>query len=130
MEENNENKNVTEEMVEEEVKETKDNSLKAVDVLCIASGIIGLCAGYFVGSKIAGKRTSKKLHKEFDREMEEETKKLIRTICPETNVKYIVERFNDYNGKTYGKFRSNRKLIEKVADETAKRIKNELVKEN
>ena len=126
MEENNENKNVTEEMVEEE----NVDSLKAVNVLCIASGIIGLCAGYFVGSKIAGKRTSKKLHKEFDHEMNEETRRVLRTICPETNVKYIVERFNDYNGKTYGKFRSNRKLIENVANETARKVVEKLAKEN
>ena len=111
---------------EEELIETSDDLGLAIGIgTCVLTGIIG----FMLGSKVGRIKTKKlvslaedAVRESMNDERNAHTKALLRQICPEIGTKYIVERFDDFSGRTIGKYHSNRNLIEKVAKETAEEV--------
>lgn len=121
--------------IEKEVEETKEEtevkmSESVVDVLgtcLIAAATAGIFLGGYILGKDAGFVKGRKIGHDMamleSGEMHDScVKDLLRRICPKTGVKYVVERFSDMNGRTYGSLEdytnmtneANCKMLEKL----------------
>lgn len=84
---------------------------------------IGLAALSIFSFRLGVKRGYKKATKDIEEIVDETYKDTISNICPETNVLYVVERFDELRGKTHGKYSElNNKVTDMIADKIADRI--------
>lgn len=84
---------------------------------------IGLAALSIFSFRLGWKKGYKKASKDIEEIVDYNYKATIAGICPETNVKYIVERFDELRGKTYGRYSElNCQVSDMIADKVADRI--------
>lgn len=79
------------------------------DEIClVVNDALMMISGIIIGKHVHKRITAKEVI-EFNEYVDEQTniayeegkKVMARIICPKENVKYVVERFGDTNGKTY-----------------------------
>lgn len=81
---------------------------------------IGLAALSIFSFRLGWKKGYKKASKDVEEIIDYNYKETIANICPETNVKYVVERFDELRGKTYGRYSElNNEIVDKIADRIA-----------
>ena len=85
-----------------------ENELYAFGTIC-ASVILGGIFGYKCRKRTDAKTINEfgamytqKLNESYNEGYHHGVEDRTKVICPEENVKYVVERFDDTNGKTYG----------------------------
>lgn len=84
---------------------------------------IGLAALSIFSFRLGWKKGYKKASRDIEEIVDYNYKATIANICPETNVLYVVERFDDKRGKTHGRYTElNKEIVDKLADKIADRI--------
>lgn len=106
--------------IEKEVEETEEVKKPRVSETLVNGFLYAACAGLVLSGYMLGVAKEKRYWKEKikiavdanDRENHSRVREMLKKICPQTGVKYVVERFDEDSGYTYGALANYMEVIE------------------